>query len=418
MSKRNLIRHLMRWRNKKAFDPLLAAAEQVLSTALGSQIHINEIERLTRRGRRNLLLRCRLTDPVRDLPSSFILKKVEAKIYNSEDTDSWDTMRFFRDWVGAQFLSTIPRQSDHGPLCYGGDRNLGFCILEDLGHHFSLVEPLLGKDSSRAERILLKYADRLGQLHADTIGKAATFEELFHSVGPTARLSTLYMTSQAARLPTQGVNGLNQCLLTLQARLGSLGVHLESGLSQELASLVSAVTDPGPFWAYVHADPCPDNVFDTGEALRLIDFEFGHFGHSLIDATYGRMIFPTCWCASRLPDAVVSKMEIEYRARLIQGCPEAQDDNIFETALTTICGFWLLSTLIRHLEDALENDQNWGIATNRQRVLARLEAFIHTSEQFAKLPILQGMSSSLLELLHQRWADTPQLALYPAFQDK
>lgn len=102
MSTWNLMSHLFGWRDKKAFDPFLTAAEQVLSTTLGSQIHINEIERLSKRGRRNLLLRC-LSDPVRDLPSSFILKKVEAKFYNPEDTDSWDTMRFFRDWVGAQF---------------------------------------------------------------------------------------------------------------------------------------------------------------------------------------------------------------------------------------------------------------------------------------------------------------------------
>ncbi|MBD2102322.1 phosphotransferase [Leptolyngbya sp. FACHB-261] len=389
----------------------------MLSTALGRQIRINEVERLTQRGRRNLLLRC-LTDPAPNLPSSFILKKIETKVYNPEDTASWETMRFFKDWVGAQFLSTISRRSNHSPHCYGGDRKLGFSMLEDLGTHSSLVEPLLAKDSNQAEKTLLKYATRLGQMHSDTIGRAAEFEALFHSISPTAQMSSLHMTSQAARLPIQAANGLNQCLQNLQARLESLGIQAESGLAQELASIVDAITNPGPFLAYVHADPCPDNEFDTGEELRLIDFEFGHFGHALIDAAYPRMIFPTCWCAGRLPHSIISQMETLYRTELSRGCPEAQDDSLFETALVKICGFCLLSTLIRHLEDALKRDRNWGIATVRQRVIARLEAFIDTSEQFAQLPRLRGMSSNLLELLRQRWPNTPQLPLYPAFRDR
>ncbi|WP_190803200.1 phosphotransferase [Leptolyngbya sp. FACHB-261] len=291
-------------------------------------------------------------------------------------------------------------------------------MLEDLGTHSSLVEPLLAKDSNQAEKTLLKYATRLGQMHSDTIGRAAEFEALFHSISPTAQMSSLHMTSQAARLPIQAANGLNQCLQNLQARLESLGIQAESGLAQELASIVDAITNPGPFLAYVHADPCPDNEFDTGEELRLIDFEFGHFGHALIDAAYPRMIFPTCWCAGRLPHSIISQMETLYRTELSRGCPEAQDDSLFETALVKICGFCLLSTLIRHLEDALKRDRNWGIATVRQRVIARLEAFIDTSEQFAQLPRLRGMSSNLLELLRQRWPNTPQLPLYPAFRDR
>lgn len=408
---------MMRMWNKKVFKSLLAAAEQVISNALGSQIHIVKVKRLTKKGRRNLLLRC-FIDPVGDLPSSFILKKVETDIYDPEDADSWDTMRFFKDWAGAQFLSTILREFDYCPLWHGGDRDLGFSILEDLGHHFSLVEPLLGKDRNLAEKILLKYAARLGQLHTHTIGKAATFENLFHSLSPQARLSSLKLTSQAARIPVQRANALDQAFRDLQAKLESLGVHIESDLSKELEAIVTAITEPGSFLAYIHADPCPDNVFVKGDELRLIDFEFGHFGHALIDATYGRMIFPTCWCASRLPHGMVSKMEISYRNEFVQGCPQAQDDSIFETELVKICGFWLLSTLVRHLQETLKKDRVWGMASVRQRVLGRLEAFINTSEQFAKFPSLRGLSSRLLELLHRKWTHTPPLSLYPAFQDR
>jgi hypothetical protein len=91
---------------QKAFEPLRIAAEQILSINLGDRIQIDEIERLSEHGRRNLLLRC-IVHPVNGLSSSFIIKKVETEIYNPDDAESWDTRRFFNDWMGSQFLSTI-----------------------------------------------------------------------------------------------------------------------------------------------------------------------------------------------------------------------------------------------------------------------------------------------------------------------
>lgn len=179
--------------------------------------------------------------------------------------------------------------------------------------------------------------------------------------------------------------------------------------------MVGGLQRPDPFLAYIHGDLCPDNVFYTGEQLRLIDFESGRFGHALIDAACGRMMFPTCWCANRLPCALVSKMESIYRAELVKGCHEAQEDRVFETGLVRACGFWLLTNLIWYLEDALKEDHTWGNATMRSRLLARLEAFITTSEAFNQLPAARGMASRLLEVLLSRWPRTEPLALYPAF---
>ena len=64
-------------------------------------------------------------------------------------------------------------------------------------------------------------------------------------------------------------------------------------------------------------------------------------------------------------------MEHTYRAILIPHCPLAKDDEVFETALVNACGFWLLYTLSRHLDYALEKDGDFGISTIRQRILAR-----------------------------------------------
>jgi phosphotransferase family enzyme len=387
----------------ETFDSLVIAAERILSDVFGSQIRFTNVERLSESGRRNLILRC-LSSPISDLPSSYIIKKVESDSYDPEDADSWDSQRFFSDWIGSQFLSALGGEANHGPQFYGGNRELGFIILEDLGHHRSLVEPLLHEDAISAEKSLFRYSTRLGKLHADTHKELSAFELLFHSVNSTGK-SFAPKASQ-----------LEQSIQQVQTSLEGLGVLAEATLLQELTAVATAVVDPGPFLAYIHGDPCPDNVFDTPDQLRLIDFEFGHFGHALIDATYARMIFPTCWCANRLPRAIVAQMESRYRRELIQGCSEAQEDRVFELALVTICGFWLLNTLARHLERALEEDQSWGLASLRQRVLARLEAFVNTSEDFSQLPALRGTASRLLTLLGKRWPESTQLPLYPAFQ--
>jgi Phosphotransferase enzyme family len=385
-------------KQEETFEPLRVAAEQILSNTLGSQIHINQIERMTEKGRRNLLLRC-FSHSVDGSPASFILKRVETENYNPDDADSWDTRRFFNDWTGSQFLSTVSGNFQHSPRFYGGDQQLGFIMMEDVSHRNSLVEPLLENDQAQAEWALLQYATCLGQLHAETFGKAAVFEKLFKSVAPNVNL-----TRTTVNIPSH------------QLLLESLGIHLDSNWLNDLESIDSTVSNPGGFLAYIHADACPDNVLDTGKELRLIDFETGRFGHALVDAAYGRMMFPSCWCAKRLPHGMVQQMENTYRAIIIESCPIAADDRIFETALANTCGFWLLYTLSRHFKAALEEDLDFGISTIRQRIVARLEAFITISQEFNQLTGLRSTSSQLLELLQQRWLDVPDLPLYPAFQ--
>jgi hypothetical protein len=168
-------------------DPLIvAAAERVLSTAVDHPTQLTRVEFISNRGRRNLLLRCHCSSDT-GLPPSLIIKKVQANSYNPNDPTSWDTLRFFRDWLGAQFLSTISDQYQHSPRFYGGDLKLGFMILEDVPHHARLVESLLGGDRNQAERALLQYAACLAQLHVDTFGKAAEFEALAREIAPKAQ---------------------------------------------------------------------------------------------------------------------------------------------------------------------------------------------------------------------------------------
>jgi hypothetical protein len=382
--------------------PLLAAAERLLSREFGREVRLGDVARLSDDGRRNLLLRA--GDLCGGLPASFIIKKVVVDTYNPEDAASWDTGRFFSDWVGAQFLSAVGG-GPHSARFYGGDYSLGFFILEDLGHHRSLVEPLLQEDAASAERALLKFSARLGAVHAATIGHSAQFERLFTTICPK-------VWAHAQEVPN-----VDEGVAQLQARLDRVDVRPNTDEIRDLKALADATENPGPFLSYIHGDPCPDNVFLIDDELRLIDFEFGRFGHSLLDGAYGRMAFPTCWCANRLPAGLVTRMEAVYRAELVKGCPQAQDDRIFERAVVGACGVWLFRTLSQHLERALAADQTWGIATMRQRLLARLEAFVDVAEEFNQLPGLRALADRVLQALGKLWPGTDPLPLYPAFRD-
>jgi hypothetical protein len=382
------------------FAAIVTTANGQLSMAFGRETRLGHVVRISEDGRRNVLLRCR--DLSGKSPASFIIKKVVADAYNSRDAQSWDTQRFFTDWAGAEFLSRTlsARQT---PRFYGGDGELGFFILEDLGEHRSLVEPLLEEDAGSAGIALTSFSRCLGAVHAGTIGRVDEYAQILHARNPHGGVVPQTLTEFAERVQR------------LRPQFDRLGIRDGAEYAQEVETVISEINRPGPFFSYIHGDPCPDNVFWKGGALRLIDFEFGGFGHALTDAAYGRMLFPSCWCANRLPSDLIRRMETAYRAELVTACPEAEEDRVFEDALAHACAFWLLSTLAGQLAKVVEEDRPWGISTVRQRVLGRLDAFITTSEEFRRLPALRAMAARLQNRLVQEWPETVPMPTYPSF---
>jgi aminoglycoside/choline kinase family phosphotransferase len=390
--------------------PLIAAAQPVLATTLGAQVTLTQPVRLTDDDRRNALFRCTVIGAPSGQPATIIIKQVVAEQFDPDDVDSWDTQRFFRDWNGAAFLSAISAQAAHAPRFYGGDAARGFFVLEDLGENVGIVDWLLGADPARAEEALLQFAERLGQMHATTIGAADRFEQLTRTTHPRHAVDV----RAACRKQALDLQAQAQQLFVLFDRIG---VPIAKGAAEDVASICATIEQPGDFLAYVHGDPCPDNIFYAGGRLQLIDFEFGHFGHALRDGAYGRMCFPTCWCANQIPAAVVERMEQRYRAELMTACPAARDDAAFATALVQMCGFWVIGILGWHLERAIEEDDLWGIATVRERLKGRLRSFIDTATSHRQLPALAATAEALLEYVNTRWVDVQPLALYPAFRE-
>jgi len=382
---------------------LIKAAEVIVSTSLKKSINCTSLERLTGPGGDSILYRC-VSASASEPTSSFMIKKSAKSLLSVEHLHTEQGQRFLNDWVGAEFLSSFHPDTRISPAFYGGDLEKGFFILEDFGEHHNLVKPLLQGNAVNAENGLLKYYTALGTLHAMTAGKANVFEAMF---------STRFPGQQPF---AEEMLGIEERIQKVHALLDQLGITANDALTDEIEKVTTAVALPGSFLAYIHADPCPDNVFDMGEHYRFIDFEWGHFGHALLDAVYPRMMWPSCWCANRLPDEIIAQMESTYRAKLIEGCPEAQEDSVWEMGLVQMCAMTLLNRLAWDLELALPEDRKRGIASIRQRTLAQLETFINTSENFHKLPALCSVASHLFSLLQRRWADTIPLPLYPAFE--
>jgi tRNA A-37 threonylcarbamoyl transferase component Bud32 len=379
--------------------PIIAMTEKILSDKFSTKIHVDDFEIITEKGRRNLLFRCSTNYLFSNNLKSVIIKKNESKTWISQSFKSWDMKRFLGDWAGLQFLSDV---SIYVPQFYGGDLNLGFIVIEDLGsNHRSLKQPLFEEDFASAKKALLEFACCLGKLQADTIDKLDIYNNTLYSIHPNA--VCFY----------RGFINLNQLYDTLE----NFGL-LNRQVLEEIESLIARIEKPGHLLAYIHGDPCPENVFFTNQGIKLIDFEFSQFAHAFTDIVSARMMFPTCSYANRIPLSIITDMENAYRIELSKICPEIQDERIFEKSIVDICAYWLLNTLGYHLNlnDSLGEDRIWGVASVRSRIISRLEIFITTSEKFNYLPTIRSVSSSLLDLLYKFWPEVKLLPLYPAFR--
>ena len=189
---------------------------------------------------------------------------------------------------------------------------------------------------------------------------------------------------------------------------------MRSKLASDFKALEGFLNPDSPFMAYSHHDPCPDNCLLVGQAMKLLDFEFGCFRHALLDGVYGRIHFPTCWCVNRLPAGVYNQMEQVYRRELVQGCPEARDDELFNQVLVEACAWQMLRSLSIGV---LEEDGQWGIATHRQRVLLRLDRLAEITGEVGHLEVLGSTTEDLAVALRQQWAkELDEMPLYPAFR--
>ena len=107
-----------------------------------------------------------------------------------------------------------------------------------------------------------------------------------------------------------------------------------------------------------------------------------------------------------------------YRTELIKGCPQAADDTLFYQAVVGACAYWVCETFCNwSMPGILERDQEWGIATVRQRIVLRFEIFAQVTERYECLEMVGETARQVVSQLCKRWPDVEEMPYYPAFRE-
>lgn len=407
--------------NKKSVYPVssivLKNVVDILSNHFNTQIEVGSIIQLSEEERRNLILRINIQNPSIGIPKSIILKQtLPAK---PSDDPNKISDRFARDWSGLEFLSTLKTCAPPVPKFYGGSLEHRFILIEDLGEsHISLVDFLTSDNAKEAEIALLQFMIDLGQLHSGSYGKTEDYFKILKNINPSAEFWQDNLQK-----------AIEKYLPDLKLSLKSLNMVPSENVLSEINNVFKSNLAPGPFTTLIHGDICPDNVFYNrkNNEMYLIDFEYSVVKNALLDGTYLRMSFPTCWCAKAVPDRLISTLENSYREQLKKTIPAARNDEEYHDAYVNACAFWMLKSLLL-IKGVLENEDTWSSGPTppeslwnpeanlvRPRVLSRLISFIEISKAYKKLPSLLSMAEDILKELSIRWPDTKPLELYPAF---
>jgi hypothetical protein len=241
-------------------------------------------------------------------------------------------------------------------------------------------------------------------MHAAAAGRQAAIDARRGALGPRDKATDYYAYEWLAAAGRQAA--------------GALDVTPAPGAEADLAALVAAVREPGPWLTYTHGDPCPDNARRAAGRWRLLDFEFGDYRHALTDGVYGRMGFPSCWCAGSVPPPVERRMEAAYRAELARGCPIAGDAAAFAEAVVAGCAYWALTLCAwSSLPELMARDSPWGLVGRRQRLVLRFDAFARSAEATGHYAALGATFRAMTVKLRARWpSEAGGVTAYPAFR--
>jgi tRNA A-37 threonylcarbamoyl transferase component Bud32 len=399
-----IARTILRIQSRRQARDTARQAGEALSRAWGRPVSLRIVQSF------GATLRCAVEG---DGARTVIVKRIRPKGRQRYDPAEAEPLsmayRLFNEWAGIELLT---RAGVETPGLLAADRERGFLVEEGFGDR-GFDELLMADDPGPARAAALQYATALGRLHARTRGREEEYRALRDRLGPrTTSRKELWGTREwfADALPV------------LRDVLAGLGLPPGEELERELAGLADTVADPGCFRVYTHGDPGPDNLRLAAGRAMLIDFEYGDFRHAFLDAGFVRMLLPTSWRVSRLPEELVDEMEAVYRRELVAGVPEAMADGRFAAALLDGCAFWLVLTLVEALRrregkgSALDQDQQWGLSSLRQIVLGRLRAFRELAGSRGGYPALAGVCRSLEDRLKESWSPLAELPLFPAFR--
>jgi hypothetical protein len=320
---------------------------------------------------------------------------------------------FFNEWAGLELYTQLPGPSLL-PHFYGGDRQAGIIVMEDLGTGAPALADLLTDDNAdpdQASQALIEYTATLGRLNALSIGHYDTFIQLRYLLGPPPTPTPLYQMPWAdARMAEVDSVALNTTVEKYHRHFRALEIQPCPGFDAEIATVVRQVAqDPGPFLAFCQGDQNGvDGHLKVNGDHRMYDFDTGGFRHALLEGVPHRM---TWGGMIRVPRALYPAMDNAFQQALAQTCPPADDATVFGRALTEAAAHWHIFHTLDRLPNALaitadqpiSQDRLRGPSSLRQQVLAWTQAFADISEESGHLPTLGRSARDLAARLLKLW---------------
>ncbi len=273
---------------------------------------------------------------------------------------------------------------DVAPRLLAADDELGMILMTDVGTGPSVQDVLLGESAADATAALVALARTTGVLHAATVGVEQPWQP---------RATFLDRTSEFWP--------------EVRDAAADLGFPAPAGVSADLAALQLALADPR-FRVFGQGDLGPNNAVLADGRARLVDFEGSGFRHFALEAASLRLAFPVYGYWSVLPAAVITAMDVAYRAELARGWPGALDDEVYEAAIATGAAVWAIIRAHR-LPVIAAAGQDPELAVRRRTQI------VQTSSSFAEIALRAGRFETLArwflalaDELRERWAEANQ----------
>jgi len=295
----------------------------------------------------------------------------------------------FSDWGSLRFIATDPVRRDLAPGFYGGDREKGIYLMEDLGGSLTLDDLMRGDDREAAIDGLMRLATRCARLHRSSSG--APHEAAFRAI----------------RSALPGDEGLGRereaerwsaSLDRVRTWFALAGIALDERFDGECAGINLTYRQPGAFLAFTHGDIAPSNNHLRDGELRLIDFEYGGFRHALYDMAVWNVLCP-------LPEALLVMLLESYRTEYLAAAPEL-NGRAFTREWERICIWRGMAMLGWFSTRTMEENGIWIDAwTTRDALLRTVMMIARSASHAGDLPGIAESFGRLARALAARWPD-------------
>ncbi|MFT5087217.1 MAG: hypothetical protein ACI906_002842 [Candidatus Latescibacterota bacterium] len=392
---------------------LIQLAQRLLTESTGRSIKLKNPEKLNSQ---HIVLRCQL-DPTSSDISSVVLKQVTTTQFNNPDGPADESHRFLNEWASLEFLSSLPGENHYGPRLLASNREDSLIILEDFGAHETVQDLLLGNNRDATTTGMEAIGRFLGQMHAATYGRGDEF-------------AAIQSHRNAASPHSDSTRDIREQSEAFQNCFAALQITPATGFWEALENIERSIHSPGPFHTFIHADAGPHNFLYIDGTVQLLDYEFGAYGHGLLDVVSARLGFPHTSKVQSVPLEAARQLERAYQRELAHVIPQITDNALFEQEIVDACAHWALSRWVGYwtwyFKECFEIDEEamnkkMEISTEeaqtmRSRTLTLYQSFIQFSQMTNhQLPIAETLQS-YTRILQQKWPELEVMPIYPGLR--